>query len=218
MKRIAISAFIVLYLATLGYGTACHMLGYRMHDRIGMYFIVWDMYCGWDAYEIRKHLVAEGESGTCYELTPAPWGSYAPFGSAAREDLDYLANYSGEVARNVLDHTEHEPIVRVYQIDECWNKKYNLPENLWQRRYEEPRERYSYNYIHAIYQPDGQPIQVEQSWKNFLANETLKNNPRLLEEIAAGQPFLPSFGTPGNRSESDMSLIPGGVPSVAKSQ
>ena len=104
MKRIAATGFIVGYLALLVYGTGSHILNYRTHDRPGIYFIVWDMYCGWDAYETRRHLVAEGVSGQCYNLAPAPWGEFAPFGSASRGDLDYMGNYSGAIARNVLQH------------------------------------------------------------------------------------------------------------------
>jgi hypothetical protein len=190
MRKLIVSAFIGSYLLVLGFGLASHLLGYRTYDSLAMYFIVWDMYCGWDAYETRRIIVAEGESGAHYELTPQPWGSFVPYGSAARHDLDYFGYFSGRVAANVLRQTEHEPISRIYLIDSVWPKKYNIPESTWQARYSEPRARVPYFYLRAAYSPAGELESLEPDWKNFLTGRALQDNPRLQAEVRAAQPFI----------------------------
>ncbi len=72
MRRGIVIGFIVCYLLVLGFGIFSHALGYKSTDHVGMYYLIWDMYCGWSGYEYRQHLVAQGVSGQQYELTPAP--------------------------------------------------------------------------------------------------------------------------------------------------
>lgn len=200
MKRWLTHGFIGTYLAILMYGVVCHTINYKPHEHLGMYFIVWDMYCGWDAYETRRHLVAEGLSGNYYELSPAPWGNFIPFGSAARHDYDGQAQYSGRIATNVLKHTDHEPITRVFLIDESWPRKYNLPEHLWKQRYDEPQDKYSYNYLRAEYTPEGECAQLHYPWKTHLTSRALMANPRLMEEVARTQPFMATSSRPAGQS------------------
>jgi hypothetical protein len=57
MKRVLSIAFIVAYLGTLNFGILCHMLGYATASHPLMYFIVWDMFCGWSAYDARAYVV-----------------------------------------------------------------------------------------------------------------------------------------------------------------
>lgn len=154
MKRYVTIAFIVLYLGVLCYGLAAHMLVYNVAANPGMYFIVWDMYCGWSAYETRLHIVAEGESGQLYELEP-PWGSFHPFGSIDRRNYDVNAMHLGNIGRNILNHTEHEPIDRIFVIEESWSKKYNLSPELWQQFYDEPFEPVTYFRRRALFNADG---------------------------------------------------------------
>ncbi|MCA9052688.1 MAG: hypothetical protein KDA75_02575 [Planctomycetaceae bacterium] len=190
MKRWATHLFIASYLGLLGFGLSSHALTFLKSAHVGMYFIVWDMYCGWDAHETRRHLVAERLSGNYYELTPAPWGEFVPYGSAYRRDYDYQGQYSGRIITNVLSHTEHEPITRVYMVDEIWSRKYNLPESLWKQRYDEPYDKYSYNYLRAVYLPSGEQLQLHYDWKQHLASRALLANPRLMEEVSRAQPYL----------------------------
>jgi hypothetical protein len=101
-----------------------------------MYYFVWDMFCGWSAYDSRMHIVAEGESQTFYRLTPAPWGEFQPFGSLGREHYDSFNGHGVNIGMNVLKHTQHEPMVRLFVIEESWAKKYNLPDAVWKTRYD----------------------------------------------------------------------------------
>ena len=61
IKRWAVSLVIVSYLGSLGYGIVCHTLNFNTASHPGMYFVVWDMFCGWSAYANRLHIVGEGE-------------------------------------------------------------------------------------------------------------------------------------------------------------
>ena len=73
IKRWAVSLVIVGYLGSLGYGIVCHTLNFNTTSHPGMYFVVWDMFCGWSAYANRLHIIGEGEDNKYYELAPGPW-------------------------------------------------------------------------------------------------------------------------------------------------
>ena len=73
MKRWLATTFIAAYLFILSGGLACHAMGFAVTSHPLMYFIVWDMFCGWCAYTTQTHVIAEGESMKFYELAPGPW-------------------------------------------------------------------------------------------------------------------------------------------------
>ncbi len=189
MKRYVTIAFIVLYLGVLCYGLAAHMLVYNVAANPGMYFIVWDMYCGWSAYETRLHIVAEGESGQLYELEP-PWGSFHPFGSIDRRNYDVNAMHLGNIGRNILNHTEHEPIDRIFVIEESWSKKYNLSPELWQQFYDEPFEPVTYFRRRALFNADGVCLERYLDIGSHLAHQAVASNPRLRGAMSRGRPFI----------------------------
>ncbi len=189
MKRYAAIAFIVLYLALLGYGLAAHVLVYNNVAHPGMYFIVWDMYCGWSAYECRVHIVAEGESGNLYELE-SPWGSFHPFGSIDRRHYDNNVVHCGHIGRNILAHTEHEPMERIFVIEESWSKKYNLSPELWSQFHDEPFEPVSYFRPRAWFSVDGVCQERYLDIGSYLAHQAVASNPRLRNAMARGRPYF----------------------------
>ncbi|MFN0055472.1 MAG: hypothetical protein ACKV0T_25275 [Planctomycetales bacterium] len=183
MKRILSIGFIVAYLAALNYGNVCHMLGFRTGAHPMMYFIVWDMFCGWAAYDSRTHIIAEGESGKFYELTPAPWEELQPWGYLGRQHYDAFNNHSGKLGLNTLRHTQHEPIVRMFTIEETWAKKYNIPDNLWQARYDEPKSPQKYYRLRSVFLPDGTVVQSQGTWLQYQSELMLADNPRLKKDV-----------------------------------
>jgi hypothetical protein len=192
MLRRLSAAFIVLYLAALGYGLLAHTLGFRAYQHMGMYFVVWDMYGGWSAWETRTHLLGEGESGLYYELAPGPWGAVRPFGDTERQHYDGTGIHLLQLARNTVDHTDHEPIVRYLVIEEAWSKKYNLPETLWRQRFDEPREPHSYFRIRSVHDGAGRLLVGNHPWLQWLATQSLASNPRLQADLARSTPFITS--------------------------
>ena len=120
MRRLIACGVIGVYLFALAFGVFSHAVGYKSSSHVGMYFIVWDMYCGWSGYEVRHHIIAEGESGKYYELTPPPWGEFVPFGSAERHHYDGSTVYTGQITAHILAHTDHEPITQVVLVEESW--------------------------------------------------------------------------------------------------
>ena len=121
MKRIVAVSTITGYLAVLLVGLCAHALNYKASSHPGMYFLVWDMFCGWSAYEDRTHIIGQGESGRFYELAPGPWGDYQPFGDPGRQNYDPFANHSVTLAMNTLRYSEHEPMHRIYVVQETWD-------------------------------------------------------------------------------------------------
>ncbi len=189
MKRCLSRSFIVGYLLLLGYGFVSHTFQYKHNDHLGMYFIVWDMFCGWDAFEMRKHLIAEGESGQYYDLS-APWKEFNPYLEAERRHFDSWGFFSGYLGANTLKQTDHEPIVRMYLVEEHWSKKYNLPDPLWSKRFDEPKQKRSYYYMRCEFDEQGTLSGMHYSWPNQLAYRALMNNPRLKEDVAKSQPYM----------------------------
>ncbi|MDP7275817.1 MAG: hypothetical protein QF363_10090 [Planctomycetaceae bacterium] len=203
IKRWLVSLVIGSYLGSLGYGIACHALDFNTSAHPSMYFVVWDMFCGWSAYSNRLHLVAEGESGRYYQVAPAPWTSFHPYGNLPRHQYDPFLNHTGTVIRNCLEKTRHEPIQRVLVIEEVWAKKYNLPDPIWSRFFDGPRERHSYFQVRQVVAPDGKLVRKFSPWlsrqsdlfvsvrplPSFLDSDSMKLSPALQTTT---RPFDPS--------------------------
>ncbi len=199
MRRLIVCGVIGSYLLMLGFGLFSHALGYKSTSHVGMYFLVWDMYCGWGAYETRSHVIAEGESGQYYEITPPPWGEFVPFGSAERHTYDSSASFTGILAAHVLEHTEHEPIAAVTLIEESWSKKYNLPDSIYLNRYEEHKMKRSYFRPRLLLSADGTVRERYYDWTGWLNHQALADNPRLQKNMSERSFFtLDSFSSPAN--------------------
>lgn len=180
---------IVTYLGMLSYGLVVHALKIEKFGSIANYFLVWDMYCGWSSFETRGLLVAEGESGQLYNAAP-PWKELSPFGSAKRHDYDTYGIFSGQVAANTLKHTQHEPIVRIMLVEQLWSKKYNLPDHLWEQRFDTPRTPRNYYYIRTVFDSTGAPTTRHFDWESNLTYRTIVANPALRSTVARTRPYI----------------------------
>ena len=197
MKRWLAVATIVTYLGVLCFGVVSHALGFRQASHPGMYFIVWDMFCGWSGYENRLHIIGQGESGRFYQVAPAPWRQIKPFGDLERQHYDPFANHSGTIALNTLKNTQHEPMRKIMVIEENWAKKFNLPDSLWSQRYTEEKQPYSYFHLRKEYTPDGTLVTNNQSWFEYQDHLCLSDNPRLRLDSQKGKAIyqMPSIAT-----------------------
>ena len=202
MKRWATHLFITCYLGTLAFGTASHALTFLKGSHVLMYFIVWDMYCGWAAYETRVHVIGEGNSGNYYQLSPGPWDDFRPFGSAHRKDYDIFGYHGFSLAANTLAHTDHEPMRRIYVVEESWSKKYNLSDALWELRYQSPKpeSHRSYYHLRRSYNAAGETLAQRSSWLNTQFELAVLDNPRLQKNIRKGHTYYASG--PGDRTSS----------------
>jgi hypothetical protein len=165
------------------------------------------MFCGWSTYEVRYHLIAEGESGTYYRLAPAPWDEFRPFGDLHRHQYDYYGNGQLRMAKNTLKHTRHEPIRRIIALEECWPKKYNLPDHLWELRCGEPKDPISYFCLRKVFTGDGEPLDARPDFLTQLYTTTVFKNPRLAQDAMRGRqmfainPYDRYMATQGARLE-----------------
>lgn len=190
MKRLLAVGTIVAYLGVLGAGLGSHALNYKTGAHPTMYFIVWDMFCGWSAYEDRTHIIGQGESGKYYDLAPAPWGDYRPFGDIERHHYDPFATHAGNLAMNTLRYSDHEPIQQIFVVQEAWAKKFNLPDDLWAERYPEPKDPHSYFHVRKILGPDGMAQASNLAWFDHQSKMCLSDNPRLAADSNRGKPFF----------------------------
>lgn len=207
MHRWRAQVFIVVYLGVLLFGLASHALTFLKGCHPAMYLIVWDMFCGWAAYETRCEVVGEGDSGTYYRLAPGPWGGFRPFGSAERRDYDIHGQFGHRLASNTLRRTDHERIRRVYVVEQAWAKKYNLPAPLWQRRYgtDKPADIPCYYHVRAILNTDGEYLHRAEGWLTTQFEMAVLDNPRLRADMRKGHTFYASH--PGERSPGTIQTI-----------
>ncbi len=189
MRRWLAHSFVAIYLSTLLYGLVCHALEYRINQHPGMYFVVWDMFCGWTAYETRVHVLGEGVSGEFYNLAPGPWGEIPTFGDLDRRHNDHTRNHAYRIGLNTLRHTDHEPMTRIMVVEEAWPRKFNLTDHLWSQRYPEAKDPVSYYHVKQTLSPDGHTIYNQPMWLERLASDCVMNNPRLRADITKGRPF-----------------------------
>jgi hypothetical protein len=181
---------IAAYLSALLFGVVAHATHFHEGSHPSMYFIVWDMFCGWSAYESRTHIIGQGISGKYYELAPGPWSDYHPYGDIGRQHYDVFNSYPREMALNTLKHTRHEPMSRLFVVEECWAKKYNLPDPIWERRYAETKQPFSYFRLRTEMTPEGQIVRNTPTWLTYQNNLTISDNPRLLREAHSGTPMF----------------------------
>lgn len=190
MRRWLATGFITTYLAFLGWGIVSHAMRFQVFSHPVMYYAVWDMFCGWQAYESRIHLVAEGVNGDFYELSPPPWGHFAPFGDLGRIHYDPLGNSFLRIAQNTLKNTEHEPIRRILVVEECWQKKYNLPDDMWAARFDEPKDPKSYFWLRNTFTPEGDLMYSVVDFVGYQSSLAVCENPRLMADAKRGRPFF----------------------------
>lgn len=190
MKRWLRIGFIFSYLGVLSYGIACHTFGYGVTQHTAMYFIVWDMFCGWGSYASQTHIIAEGESQKYYELAPGPWGDLKPWGKLGRQHYDAFNSFGWRMARNTLQHTQHEPITRIFVVEECWSKKFDLPDHVWKLRYDEPKKPQKYCHLRSEFTGDGVLLHSFAPWIAIQNTNMVSNNPRLQADASRGRSLL----------------------------
>jgi len=199
IKRWAVSLVIVSYLGSLGYGIVCHTLNFNTASHPGMYFVVWDMFCGWSAYANRLHIIGEGEDNKYYQLAPGPWTEFTPYGDLARHHYDPFLNHSSRLVQNCLEHTRAKPMRRILVIEEYWAKKYNLPDSVWTHFFDEPRVKHSYFQVRQVMAPCGTTVRRFPSWLSRQSNLVVSAQPL---------PFHPDSGTAGVSRELRATMRP----------
>jgi hypothetical protein len=198
MKKLLTIGFIVTYLGALNYGIGCHMLGHGTGAHPLMYFIVWDMFCGWSAYDSRMHIIAEGENQKYYDVATPPWRELLPWGHLGRQHYDAFNNHTGRVGRNILKHTRHEPITRMFVVEENWAKKYNVPDAVWRARNDGPKEPHKYYLTRTVLLPDGTVTRSSAPWLQLQSTKMLGDNPRLQVQASKSRSlFLINQEKPG---------------------
>jgi hypothetical protein len=189
MKRWLTHLTIAGYLSALATGIFCHAVDFGLSSHPVMYFLVWDMFCGWSSWSNRNELICEGESGKYYSLGPVPWGEYRPFGDIDRRHYDPRGHFTPRMALNCLRQTKHEPMTRIFAVEVWWPKMYNLPDHLWERRFGRPKDIQKYYHLRHVFTPDGTLLQTTTNWMSHQYAIAMGNNPRLQADVRRSTPF-----------------------------
>jgi len=203
-KVVLISAFITCYVGVLSSGIVAHALKVGICGNTLSYFVVWDMFCGYSAWDNRTHIIAEGASGQFYEVRE-PWGEFHPFGHVARIHYDNTNQLLPRHIDNVLSHTEHEPIDQVYVVEEVWPKQYNLPPRLYDHYFGSTKDKLSYFHLRAVCHDDGQVLKSYPDWYSQQTLNSIADNPRLQLQAQQAQSYYNTLFTP-NSSDSGSGL------------
>lgn len=201
MRRWCAGVFITGYLLALTTGIVSHTLSVGVTAHPIMYFLVWDMYCGWSAYDCRYRAVAEGVSGKYYDLEPTPWGPFKPYNTRDRFQYSSHTGWMSRSAAHTVAHTKHESIARIYVIEEDWAKQFNLPDYVWKARYNIPKQPYHYSHIRIEMDGTGQVVHYYPPWVQSQTEMMVADNPRLQYYIRNSRPFwmVDEHQSDGNR-------------------
>jgi hypothetical protein len=192
MKRWMTHLGIGAYLLAMAAGFVSHTLDFQTDCHPIMYFLIWDMFCGWSGYEGRMELIGEGESGKYYELAPCPWGEFHPYGYLDRHNYDPNQTNGFSLANNCLEHTTHEPMVRLFVIEVEYPKKFNFPDAQYEAYYGKPKEIHRYYHTRFLLTPQGEVMASYPTWFAWQFQAAVGDNPRLMADAYHNKPFIPS--------------------------
>lgn len=207
MKRWITPLGIGTYLLALAVGFVTHALDFATDCHPVLYFLVWDMFCGWSGYEGRMQVLGEGESGKFYELAPYPWGAFHPYGFIDRHHYDPNQLNGFKFARNCLRHTRHEPMVRLFVVEEEYPKKFNIPDEQYAAYYGKPKQVHPYYHTRFILTPDGAVLGQRPSWFVCQHAMTLGDNPRLMADAHHTLKILNPLSSTQSRGSSASTLV-----------
>jgi hypothetical protein len=129
-------------------------------------------------------VIGEGESGKFYELAPGPWGEFQPYGAIDRHDYDPEFKNGERIGHNTLRHTLHEPMVRLFVVEEELPKKFNLPDAEYEAYYNKPKDVHKYCHVRFVLTPDGELLKEQPIWLRYAAQMQMLDNPRLLSDAS----------------------------------
>jgi hypothetical protein len=195
IRRMASGLFILAYVMCLAWGVGAHALKVGLAGNTTSYFCVWDMFCGWQAYDNRTRIIGEDSNGNYYAVEE-PWGAFTPFGNVARVNYDVSNNLISRHIKNVLDHSQHPGIDRVYVVQEIWPKQFNVPDRLWAHYFHEPKDKTSYYNLRAICDASGMPVESYPDWFNAQTLSGIADNPRLQRAAERATPYYNTFFNP----------------------
>jgi hypothetical protein len=203
MKRWFVNAGLCGYLGALAFGFLCVCCQVRFYVP-PLYFLTFDMYGGWAGYDCKMQVIGEGQSGRFYRLSPGPWGPFCPYSSRlSRQCYDQAFEYGRLLARPGLRHTQHEPIMRIFAIEQEYPKKFNLPDAQYEAYYGKPKPARIYSHTRMVLSPEGEILTESRPWLQCQDNISITDNPRLVADATRIRPFVWSaVQTPG----------PGGYP------
>jgi hypothetical protein len=190
MKRKLINAAIGGYLCALVVGVGCVVTQVRFFWP-PLYFLTFDMYGGWSGYDCKMQIIGEGESGRFYVLSPGPWGPFNPYSERlSRQCYDQAFEYGRRLARPGLAHTTHEPILRIFVVEQEYPRKFNLPDAQYQAYYRTPKPDRIYSHLRMVLTPEGEVLRQSPVWLQYQDNLSISDNPRLVAQAASKRPFL----------------------------
>jgi hypothetical protein len=198
MKRRLANVVITAYILALFGGFMTMSLHLAIPGQTFLYFVTFNMFSGWSCFEARAHIIGEGASGTFYELGPPPWGEFDPYGPPARQHYDPHMDKEWPIADNTLRHTSHEPMTRIYIIEEEYPKRLNLPDAQYQAYYHKPKAFHSYYNVRFVMDSQGKALGQQFEWLAIQDKVSVMDNPRLLADASKHTPLELTDQTPAN--------------------
>jgi hypothetical protein len=219
MKRWIVNVGICGYVGALAFGFCCVATSVVFFS-VPMYFLTFNMYAGWSGYDAKMQIIGEGQSGRFYVLSPGPWGEFNPYSSRlSRQCYDQAFEYGRILMRPGLAYTQHEPILRIFAVEQQYPKKFNLPDAQYEAYYLKPKPQRIYSHTRMVLSPEGEILTQQPTWLRYQDNLAIVDNPRLVANATISRPFVWSAqqapgpgGYPGTPEEAAASLQRVGSP------
>ena len=187
-RRPLTNAGIAAYLCALATGIALHGLNLPGKASAPAYFVVWDMFCNWNGYEARVRYIGEGESGQHYDLAIDSLGP-SLHGSIARDHYDFDGRYVPKLAAVAAMRTDHEPLSRIYVVEENWSKQFNRSPTAYQRLHARPYERVVHRNVRCVVDTSGHVLEARRPWFAMQHTQAVMSNPTIAAQSRRGRPL-----------------------------
>lgn len=205
-KKWCVCLVMACYMGFLSWGTLAHAFKIGTDGNTISYWAVWDMFCGWSAWDNRTHIIAKGASGKFYEVKE-PWGEFHPFGNLSRIHYDHTNHLLPKHIRHILSRTEHESIDQVYVVEEVWPKQYNMPPRLYAHYFDRENDKQSYFNLRAVCQEDGNVVAVYPTWDAKQRLSSIYDNPRLRQQASRATSIYSPLFTPNSGRQQSFSPL-----------
>jgi len=139
-----------------------------------MYYIVWDMFVAGLRIPFAPISLVKESAENIMSYRRVPGAIISLTAIVGRRHYDTTGGAWLKMAMNTLDKTDHEPMLRILCIEETWCKKYNLPDSVWDQRYEEPKDFQNYYRLRRVITPEGLIVQNYVPWltrQRYLQNQ-----------------------------------------------
>lgn len=160
-RKLGAAVLIAAYLASTAWFQFLHVLGDSTAHPVS-YFWTWDMFPGYRSGSRRREAVGRTKNGKYIRLYPGRSERYRGGVHSDLTRLDILPTVESEPVRSLfrravestLKQARHahrdDPLVHIHLFERYWAPRFNLPDDLYESSYDDPRPRHKREYWRSV--------------------------------------------------------------------